>query len=283
MVRRVFPASRVAHAHSTRRRQRTGCGGARAAVDHRHRVVAAASRRVPAAGHPKSRQQHGRDSLVVVVTADATPDAVGRARAAGAELVFAKPCLPDFLFMASARWVAALWPPAVARARRRPMPARVDPARAEPPTLKCPRCARATSGTSDRTEAASPISRSSGTTTSVRAGVGDSAIDVVRGACGESGRPVVCRFQLRGRAARSSDGSRSKLMTKRAGEVTVAREPRVERDVHERRARLLHFLERMTDAQVVPGPVERGAGKTPERAAQVIHRDVERRRELTQL
>ena len=78
---------------------------------------------------------------VVVVTADATPDAVGRARAAGAELVFAKPCLPDFLFMASARVVAARLPPAVARARRRPLRARCRPGRtahAEMPAM----CAR---------------------------------------------------------------------------------------------------------------------------------------------
>ena len=39
----------------------------------------------------------------------------------------------------------------------------------------------------------------------------------------------------------------------------------------------------MTDAQVVPVLVERGPGHAPERAAQVVHRDVERTRDLTQL
>lgn len=83
---------------------------------------------------------------VIVVTADVIGGSVERARTAGADLVLAKPCLPESLFMAAAGVVvpggAATDGPVQAAPKRAHTARALEPTPAAPPRLSCPKCDR---------------------------------------------------------------------------------------------------------------------------------------------
>jgi CheY-like chemotaxis protein len=87
---------------------------------------------------------------VIVVTADVIGGSVERARSVGADLVLAKPCLPESLFTAAAGILAAahaspasgLEAPGPSAPKRARAARAADPAPTAPPRLSCPRCDR---------------------------------------------------------------------------------------------------------------------------------------------
>jgi two-component system, cell cycle response regulator DivK len=85
---------------------------------------------------------------VIVVTADVIGGSVEHARTAGADLVLAKPCLPESLLSAASDVVAAgaaataAEPPGRTTARRAHAARATDATPAAPPRLSCPQCDR---------------------------------------------------------------------------------------------------------------------------------------------